>query len=137
MKTIYDYIPYPELYYMIYPKVVQCIEEYFGEYEITHDMSQGEIDTLIDSVYAEVLSECPEIEEDEVEIESNDVNSLRRPFFGRRRLLRDAVAIIFFGELFRRMGRYPRRGYYPNYDYPYYDYYQVYGYDFYGQEHGY
>ncbi|AFS77707.1 hypothetical protein Curi_c06340 [Gottschalkia acidurici 9a] len=139
MKNVYDHIPYPELYYIIYPKVVQCMEEYFGGYEITHDISQGEIESLIDSVYAKVISECPEIAEDEVEMESYDVNSsIRpRPFFGRRRLLRDIAAIIFFGELFRRMGRHHGRrhhrlGHHSNYDYSDYDY-QAYVYDFYNQ----
>lgn len=126
MNTMYDYVPYPELYYAIQSKVQETMTRYFGDYPTSLDISKNEIDSLIDEVYNNMLNEYSEIEDDLDEIEKADHTEQQRlrPFYGRRRLLRDAVSIILIGDLLGRGFGYPGYGYsgygYPGgYGYPY------------------
>lgn len=141
MDNIYNYVSYPELYYSIESKVGETIDRYFEGYDNFEDVSQNEIEGLIDEVYREMASEISEIEEDSVEIESKDIEQQQlRPYYGRRRLLRDMIGVILIGELLRRRRRgYESPGYYyPEYRSPEYGY-PGYGYDniWYGPGYGY
>lgn len=127
MEYTYGAPHYPELYYRLYPKVEDCMDRYMGRYEVDPNMTNEEIQELIDEIYEKMIEECPEIDEDPEERRSlglHEVDGMQRPFYGRRRLLRDIIGIILIGELFRRRRRpyygYPGYGYGPGYGPGYY-----------------
>jgi hypothetical protein len=109
---------YPELYYRIYPKVIdtvsRCINNNQGK-----DITEEDVEDMIDEVYEKMVVECPEIEEDPVERRRRmgKYRITQRPFYGRRRLVRDIISIILLSELLRRTNPYSF-GYGPGY----YDY---------------
>lgn len=103
---------YPELYYRIYPRVMDCINRH-GYYMAPEGNIDDDIEYMTDEVYEELIKECPEIDKDpdEIRYKSKEVESSQRPYYGRRRLTRDIITIILLRELFRR--RYPRYPEYP------------------------
>lgn len=106
MDSTYN-IPYPELYYRIYPKVINTISKNVKEVPIEENISQEEIDAMINEVCEEMIKECPEIAQDPMERRnrSSRYRNSQRIYYGRGRFLRDIVSIILISELLRR--RYP------------------------------
>ncbi|NLY77735.1 MAG: hypothetical protein GX080_06575 [Tissierellia bacterium] len=94
---------YPELYYRIYPKAIECIDRYFQNNPHTIDISDEVVEALVDEVYEMMLDECPELDQDPIERRRGRYRSLQRPIYGRRRLARDIIAIIIISELLRRL----------------------------------
>ena len=111
---------YPELYYRIYPKVIDTVSGYMNDNNQGKDITEEDIENMIDEVYEKMVVECPEVEEDPMERRSRKARYriAQRPFYGRRRLVRDIISIILLSELLRRTNPYGF-GYGPGY----YDYY--------------
>ena len=109
-------IPYPELYYRIYPKVIDTISKNIKEVPIEEDILEEDIDKMIDEVFEEIVKECPEIGEDPMERRARGprYRITNRPIYGRRRLARDIISIILLSELLRRINPYVY-GYGPGY----------------------
>ncbi len=110
---------YPELYYRIYPKVIDAMSRHMDSKQF-NDITEEDIDKMIDDVYERMVMECPEIEGDPMERRSRGsrYRITQRPFFGRRRLVRDIISIILLSELLRRTNPYGfgyGPGYYDNY----------------------
>lgn len=125
MDYNYINIEYPELYYRIYPKAVEVVNKYANEISSEAEIAQDRVEKMIDEVYDEMIKELPEIDQDPMERRSR-YRAAQRPFFGRRRLLRDIIAIILLSEILRRRNPY---GYGPGYGYsPMYGYGAGYGY---------
>ncbi|MGF7059371.1 hypothetical protein [Brassicibacter mesophilus] len=119
MEYTYDGPQYPELYYRLYPKVEDCVDRYMGDYRVDPNMTDEEMQEMIDEIYERMIEECPEIDQDSEERRSlylHEADTQQRPFYGRRRLLRDIIGIILLRELLRRRRR-PYYGY-PGYGYP-------------------
>ena len=110
---------YPELYYRIYPKAIDAVSRYLNNKENQENITEEEMEGMIDEVYEKMVVECPEINEDPVERRGRGGRHrvAQRPFFGRRRLVRDIISIILLSELLRRINPYGY-GYGPGY----YDY---------------
>lgn len=119
MDYNYINIEYPELYYRIYPKAVEVVNKYANEIASEAEISQDRVEKMIDEVYDEMIKELPEVAQDPMERRSR-YKAAQRPFFGRRRLLRDIIAIILISEILRRRNPYgygPQYGYSPGYRY--------------------
>ncbi|WP_416198273.1 MAG: DUF4129 domain-containing protein [Sporanaerobacter sp.] len=112
-------ISYPELYYRIYPKVMSTISKNVDNLSVAGNVSEDEVDKMVDEVYEQMLAECPEIGEDPMERRQrySRYKAMQRPYYGRGRIVRDIISIILISELLRR--RYP---------YNYYGYGSGYGY---------
>lgn len=131
-------IPYPDLYNRIAPKVDETMKKHMPNMHVLPNQQLTE--EMVNEVYGRMVEECPEIAEDPMENRrrgmSEDPSMQQRPFYGRRRLLRDTISIILLGRLFGGIGAprygyprygYPRRGFtpgfgYPGYGYPWYRY---------------
>lgn len=96
---------YPELYYRIYPKAIDTAGQYLEKNRGRENISEEELEELVDEVYEKMVYECPEIDEDPIERRSRH-KVTQRPFYGRRRLTRDIISIILISELLRRTGPY-------------------------------
>lgn len=96
---------YPELYYRIYPKAIETVNKYLERNEYTGSISEKDMETMIDEVYEKMVYECPEINEDPIERRGR-YRVTQRPFYGRRRLVRDIISIILISELIRRINPY-------------------------------
>ncbi|NLW21885.1 MAG: hypothetical protein GXY88_01300 [Tissierellia bacterium] len=96
---------YPELYYRIYPKVMDTINKYFNKGNRGPNLTEKDIEEMIDQVYEKMVAECPEIDEDPIERRGRH-RVTQRPFYGRRRLARDIISIILISELLRRINPY-------------------------------
>ncbi|MBZ2174500.1 hypothetical protein K8M07_04495 [Schnuerera sp. xch1] len=94
-------INYPELYYRVYPKVMDSVNGYLSNNPNPENISDDVLESLVDEVYEKMVEECPEIDEDPIERRGR-YRSLQRPFYGRRRLVRDIITIILISELLRR-----------------------------------
>ena len=107
---------YPELYYRIYPKAIDTVSRYLNNNEFTGNVMEEDMEGMIDEVYEKMVIECPEINEDPSERRGRGgrYRVAQRPFFGRRRLVRDIISIILFSELLRRIN--PRVFGLENYD---------------------
>ena len=92
---------YPELYYRIYPKAIDAVSRYMEKNKHSGNISEKDMEDMIDEVYWKMVDECPEIDEDPIERRGR-YRTAQRPFFGRRRLVRDIIAIILISELLRR-----------------------------------
>ena len=104
----YNYsIPYPELYYRIYPKVIEVMNQNIGP-NIEKVISQDKLEDMVNEVYEQMIEECPEIGEDPMERRqrSSRYRAVQRPLYGRGRLLRDIISIILISELLRRRNPY-------------------------------
>ncbi|NLJ98658.1 MAG: hypothetical protein GX320_05235 [Tissierellia bacterium] len=94
---------YPELYYRIYPKVMDTIGRYLDNNEYMENLTEEDIIRMTDEVYEKMVIECPEIHEDPVERRGQRrYRKIQRVFYGRRRLVRDIITIILISELLRR-----------------------------------
>jgi len=122
MDYMYEDVQYPELYYRLYPKVAECVENHMGNMPMDSMPTDAEREQMIDEVYRRMITECPEITEDPDErrdVYTHNISVQQRPFYGRRRLLRDITGILILRELLRRR----RPGYgYPGYGTPGYGY---------------
>lgn len=100
-------IPYPELYYRIYPKIMNTISKNIKEVPIEENIPREKIDGMIDEVCEEMIRECPEIGDDPMERRQRSprYRNRQRIYYGRGILLKDIVGIILISELLRR--RYP------------------------------
>jgi len=96
---------YPELYYRIYPKAIDSINKYLKNNPGPVNITEDEIDYMVEEVYEKLIYECPEIDEDPIERRGR-YRSLQRQFYGRRRLARDIITIIISSELLRRLNPY-------------------------------
>jgi hypothetical protein len=94
---------YPELYYRIYPKAIDCIDKYLKNNPNVIDITDEMVEEMVDEVYDKLVYECPELDEDPMEKRRGRYKSLQRPLYGRRRLARDIIAIIIISELIRRL----------------------------------
>lgn len=99
---------YPELYYRIYPKAIDTINQYLERNPGAVEINNDDMESLVDEVYDKLVYECPELDDDPVERRGR-YRSLQRQFYGRRRLARDIISIIIISELLRRLN--PRRFY--------------------------
>jgi len=94
---------YPELYYRIYPKAIDCIDKYLRNNPQVVDITDEMVENMVDEVYEMLVDECPELDEDPMERRKGRYRALQRPLYGRRRLARDIIAIIIISELIRRL----------------------------------
>ncbi|WDV46987.1 hypothetical protein PV797_04620 [Clostridiaceae bacterium M8S5] len=101
-----DYnMQYPEIYYRIHPNVVQCIMRYSSSYDMLNQMPEEDlVEVMIDEIYNEVIREYPEINKDLREQRSvvRTKYAQNRPYYGRKKLLKDIISIILIGELLYR-----------------------------------
>lgn len=93
---------YPELYYRIYPKAIDSVNRYLENNNYNSNISDKDMEAMIDEVYEKMVYECPEIDEDPIERRGR-YRVTQRPFYGRRRLVRDVISIIIISELIRRL----------------------------------
>ncbi|MCF6466786.1 hypothetical protein [Clostridium sp. Cult2] len=96
---------YPELYYRVYPKVIDSVNKYLEKNEYKGNISEEDMEAMIDEVYEKMVYECPELNEDPIERRGR-YRVTQRPFYGRRRLIRDIISIILISELIRRINPY-------------------------------
>ncbi|MCF6462962.1 hypothetical protein [Clostridium sp. Cult1] len=96
---------YPELYYRIYPKAIDSVNRYLENNNYNSNISDKDMEAMIDEVYEKMVYECPEIDEDPIERRGR-YRVTQRPFYGRRRLVRDIISIIIISELIRRLNPY-------------------------------
>lgn len=96
---------YPELYYRIYPKAIDTISRYLDNMNCGENISDKDLEAMTDEVYKKMVYECPEIDEDSIERRGR-YRIAQRPFYGRRRLVRDIISIILISELLRRTNPY-------------------------------
>ena len=96
---------YTELYYRIYPKVMESIDKYMEKKKEIRSIPKEDMEAMIDQVYEKMAYECPEIDEDPIERRGR-YRVTQRPFYGRRRLVRDIISIILISELIRRINPY-------------------------------
>lgn len=94
-------VNYPELYYRIYPKAIDAINKYLQSNPSIINITDEELEYLVDEVYDKLEYECPEIDEDIVE-KRRRYRGIQRQFYGRRKLTRDIISIIIISELLRR-----------------------------------
>lgn len=95
---------YPELYYRTYPKVVSTVNKYLETKPEVEEITDEDMDEMVDEVYIEVVKEYPEIHEDPIErrIRSKRFKSQTRIFYGRSRILKDLITILLISELLRK-----------------------------------
>lgn len=107
---------YPELYYRIYPKVIDTVSRYLDNNPKVENIPKEDMEKMIDEVYKNLVAECPEIGEDPMERRARGprYRITNRPIYGRRRLARDIISIILLSELLRRINPYVY-GYGPGY----------------------
>ncbi len=101
---------YPDLYYQIYPKVIEVVGKKL--HTETGNMSQDSIEEMIDEIYIDIIKLYPEIDEDPVERRGRMPRyskANKRYFYGRKKLLRDFISIILISELLRRISPYTPR----------------------------
>lgn len=96
---------YPELYYRIYPKVMDSVNKYMNKNKEIRNIPKEDMESMIDEIYEKMAYECPEIDEDPIERRGR-YRITQRPFYGRRRLVRDIISIILISELIRRVNPY-------------------------------
>jgi len=94
---------YPELYYRIYPKAIECINRYMQNNPNMDNITDDVVEMLVDEVYDKMVNECPEIDEDPIERRRGKYRALQGIIYGRRRLARDIISIIIISELLRRL----------------------------------
>ncbi|MFA5523455.1 MAG: hypothetical protein WDA24_03780 [Tissierellales bacterium] len=115
------YRRYPDLYHRLYPKVNDCIERRARERGMDWEPSDREIEEMIDEIYDGMRRESPEIDADidENKYGASMIDTMQRPYYGRRRLSRDLIGIILLGSLLGRRRRRRRYFGYPGYGYGY------------------
>lgn len=95
---------YPELYYRIYPKVINAVNDCLSADTKIDDITEEMMDDMVDVVYEQIVRECPEINEDPSErrYRGRGMRTAQIPFYGRRRIVRDLITIFLISELLRR-----------------------------------
>lgn len=97
------YMDYPEIYYRVYPKIIQTINTHLGENCSYDNIPKEKMDAMVDEVYGKMVRECPEINQDPSEGRGRGrARAAQRPFFGRGRITRDLITIFLISELLRR-----------------------------------
>lgn len=104
---------YPKMYYHAYPAVTGYCDMMGIKPGVDFSPTREQLDSMVDGIYRNVESQLP--------AEEGDWEP-RQPFggfggFGRRRFLRDLIAILLIRELLRR-----RRPYYGGYPGGFYGY---------------
>ncbi len=104
------YYDYPELYYRIYPKVIAAVNEHLDENCAVEEITQEQMEKMVDDIYIKMARECPEIHEDPYERRHRPgrVRGEQNIFYGRGRIIRDLITILLISELLRR-----NRSFYP------------------------
>lgn len=93
---------YPELYYRVYPKVIAAINEELDENCPVEQITEEQMNRMVDKIYIKMVHECPEIHEDPYERRSRRVRGEQGIFYGRSRIVRDLITIFLISELLRR-----------------------------------
>lgn len=93
---------YPELYYRIYPKIIATINEELDSNFSIEQISEEQMNKMVDDIYIKMVQECPEIHEDPYERRSRRVRGEQNVFYGRSRIIRDLITIFLISELLRR-----------------------------------
>lgn len=98
------YWDYPELYYRVYPKIIQSINTHLGETYTYENIPESKINDMVDEVYWELIKECPEIDSDPIERRGRGSRTrvAQRIVYGRGRIVRDLITIFLISELLRR-----------------------------------
>lgn len=95
---------YPELYYRVYPKIISVVNEHLDENCSIEQITDEQMEKMIDDIYIKMVRECPEINEDPYErrYRPSKVRTGQRIFYGRSRIIRDLISIFLISELLRR-----------------------------------
>lgn len=95
---------YPELYYRVYPKIISVVNEHLDENCSMEQITDEQMEKMIDDIYIKMVRECPEIHEDTYErrYRPSKVRGEQRIFYGRSRIIRDLISIFLISELLRR-----------------------------------
>ena len=95
---------YPELYYRIYPKVIEVVNDNEKNNINVNDITDEQLNKMADTVYIRLVEEYPEIHEDPIErrYRRGRYSSMQRPYYGRMRITRDLITILLISELLRR-----------------------------------
>ncbi|WFA09415.1 hypothetical protein [Tissierella sp. Yu-01] len=93
---------YPELYYRIYPKLLESMNEHLGTDYSYDSISDEKAQIIIDDVYNKMVKEYPEIDSDPLDRRGRGRVSSSQRYYGRRRIVRDLIAIFLISELLRR-----------------------------------
>lgn len=103
-------IDYPELYYKVYPKILSTVNEYLDENYSIEEITEEDMNEMVDRIYIKLVEEYPEIHEDHYErrLRGRKVRGEQWTFYGRSRIIRDLITIFLISELLRR-----RRSFYP------------------------
>jgi hypothetical protein len=108
---------YPELYYRIYPKLLESMNEHLGPEYSSNEISEEKAQIIVDDVYGKMVRECPEIDVDPLDRKKRGrVKSAQRIYYGRGKLVKDLIAIFLISELLRRNqygGSYQNPYFYP------------------------
>ncbi len=97
------YRDYPEIYYKVYPKIIQTINTHLGSDYSYDNIPKEKMDAMVDDVFGKMVKEYPEIYDDPGERRGRGrTRATQRPFFGRGRITRDLITIILINELLRR-----------------------------------
>lgn len=97
---------YPEIYYKIYPYIYKVCDKM--DNPCMPYLSEAQLEDMINECYDMAVREIPELEEYACMASSEKMSvEIKQNLAPRRPILRDLLAIILLGELFRR-----RRGYY-------------------------
>lgn len=103
---------FPELYHRLRPHIHECMSRHIKEKGEEWEPNRRELDSMTDEIYERMMREYPEIDQDLDERRfgmASDFDAMQRPFFGRRRLLRDLIAITLLGTFLNRRRRRRRR----------------------------
>lgn len=92
---------YPELYYRIYPKLLESINDQLGADYSYDEISDEKIQIIVDDVYNKLSKECPEINSDPLDRRRGRVK-YSQTYLSRRTLVRDLISILLISELLRR-----------------------------------
>jgi len=95
---------YPELYYRVYPKIISAVNEHLDNNYSAEQITEEQMEKMIDDIYIKMVRECPEIHDDlyEKRYRSGKIKSKQRIFYGRSRIIRDLISIFLISELLRR-----------------------------------
>lgn len=95
---------YPELYYRVYPKIISVINEQLDENYTMEQITDKQMEEMVDDIYIKMVRECPEVHEDSYErrYRPNKIKVGQRIFYGRSRIIRDLISIFLISEILRR-----------------------------------
>ena len=93
---------YPELYYRIYPKLLESINEHLGADYSCDEISDQEAQIIVDEVYNKFAKECPEISSDPFDRRRKGKSKIAQTYYTRSRLVREIISILWIRQLLRR-----------------------------------